>query len=104
MFALETKARKVIGELMRPVNQEMEFDRRVVAEFAVKVDGFIKRLEQIEYALGLQGCKPQIFEDIDNKISDMQAENTVSKKILQDEINMQNSKIDLLKTNFAEIF
>jgi hypothetical protein len=77
IFAIETKSRKAIGELIRPLNQEMERDRVTVAGFIIKSDEFIERLDKIEYILGLDSKKPQVFVDIENKI----AETTVKMEI-----------------------
>ena len=77
IFAIETKSRKAIGELIRPLNQEMERDRVTVAGFIIKSDEFIERLDKIEYILGLDSKKPQVFVDIENKI----AETTVKMEV-----------------------
>lgn len=58
IFTIETKSRKAIGELIRPLNQEMEKDRLTVAAFSVKCDEFVERLDKIEFILGLDSKKP----------------------------------------------
>jgi hypothetical protein len=46
----------------------MDQDRRKVAEFQIKVDKFIQRIDKLEYALGLKGVKPQVFKELEDKI------------------------------------
>ncbi len=49
----------------------MDQDRKIVAEFSVKIDNFIERILKLEYVLGLVGIKPQVFQDLENKIADI---------------------------------
>jgi len=43
-FQMETKSRKVINELMKPVNRDMEAEKLLLADFSVKLQGFMSRL------------------------------------------------------------
>jgi len=60
-FVLETKARKVIAELMAPIFEDMNEDRKLLLGLKIhqdRSDGRIKRLEQVN---GLEGEKPIVF-------------------------------------------
>lgn len=71
LFALETKSRKTISELIRPVIADMDIDRRKMAEVAVTMGGFIERVEKLEYMLKVSSKKPKVFMDIENKFADI---------------------------------
>lgn len=58
---METRARRTIGELIRPIITESDTDRRKVAEVSSKYDRIISRLNQLEYSLGLSDTKPKLF-------------------------------------------
>lgn len=58
IFMLETKARKTIGELIRPIHQHIEKDRLQVAAFMVRLEEFMQRLDKIEFTVGINGSKP----------------------------------------------
>lgn len=64
----------------------MDQDRKVVAEFSVKVDNFVERILKLEYVLGLVGVKPQVFQDLENKIADIKVQNCVTKNELKDDV------------------
>ena len=102
IFAIETKSRKAIGELIRPLNQEMERDRVTVAGFIIKSDEFIERLDKIEYILGLDSKKPQVFVDIENKIAETTVKMEVHKFELLEEIKATNERINSLKERFSD--
>ena len=78
MFALETRSRRTIGELIRPIIADLDIDRRKVAEINSKQDRINFRLGQLEYTLGLNDIKPQIFEDIENKVAEVRADLVIS--------------------------
>ena len=52
-FDLETKARRTIAELIKPIVEETERDRGKVAKMTVKHDNVMKRLTKIEYIMEL---------------------------------------------------
>ena len=58
LFALETRSRRVIGELMRPIIAEQSEDRRKVAGVTSNQERINKRLSQLEYTLGLSDTRP----------------------------------------------
>ena len=73
LFSLETRARRTIGELIKPIVQESDNDRRRVAEVISKQDRIGQRLAALEYSLGLTDTRPKLFQEIDNKIADIRA-------------------------------
>ena len=60
-FQMETKNRKIINELMKPINRDMESEKLLMADFSVKLESFVDRLHKIEHAVGLGGAKPWVF-------------------------------------------
>ena len=73
LFALETKSRKTIGQLVKPILTDMDTDRKKMAELAVKQERIAERLKKIEYTVGLSNEKPQVFVDIENDFADLKA-------------------------------
>ena len=78
LFALETRARRTIGELIRPIVIELDTDRRTVAEVISKQERINQRLGNLEYALGLNDSKPKVFEEIENTLAEIKAEMAVN--------------------------
>ena len=58
LFAIETKSRRTIGELIKPIMTDMEQDRRKTADAYVKMERILERLGRIEYSMGLNNQKP----------------------------------------------
>ena len=76
---METRARRTIGELIRPIVNELDSDRRRVAEVISKQDRINARLGNLEYALGLNDKKPKVFEDIENTLAEIKADIAVNR-------------------------
>ena len=73
LFALETRARRTIGELIKPLVSQQAADSRKVAEMESKHERLLARLHQVEFALGLNDSKPKVFQNIDDKFAEMRA-------------------------------
>ena len=76
---METRARRTIAELIRPIVSSQAEDRRRVEEMTSKQDRLNYRVGQLEYALGLNDSKPKVFEDIENELADLKSEVAVNK-------------------------
>ena len=76
---METRARRTIAELIRPIVTGQAEDRRRVEEMTSKQDRLNYRVGQLEYALGLNDSKPKVFEDIENELADLKSEVAVNK-------------------------
>ena len=74
LFALETRARRTISELIQPIMIDLEMDRRAVATVQAEQNRIYQRLAQLEYVMQMSENKPKAFEMIDNKLADMRAE------------------------------
>ena len=79
LFAMETRARRTIAELIRPMELESNADRKRVAEVSSQQVKMLGRLNNLEYALGLNDSKPKVFEDIENTLADLQSDIAVNK-------------------------
>lgn len=60
--------------MVRPLITERDEERRKVAEICSKQDRINQKLRQIEYTLGLDANKPQVFEEIENKVAEIKAD------------------------------
>lgn len=61
MFILETECRKMIQELMLPLIEDMDIDRRQAISIKLHMDRVDSRLLNLEQITGLEGEKPKIF-------------------------------------------
>jgi chromosome segregation ATPase len=52
--------------------------------------------------VGLNGAKPQVFVELENKIADNGIKMEVAKHVLMEEINRSNERIQQLKANFDD--
>ena len=96
LFALETRARRTIGELIRPIIQELDSDRRKVAEVSSKQDRVNQRLMSIEYILGLSETKPKIFEDLEDKIAN-------NKALIAENANETSYRLELMQQTMSAL-
>lgn len=71
LFGLETGARKTIAELFKPMMDDMERDRRNVVSTQVTMEQIIDRIVKLEYVCSMQGSKPKVFQDLDNRFIDL---------------------------------
>jgi hypothetical protein len=101
-FQMETKSRKVINELMKPINRDMEEEKLVLADFSVKLNNFIARLQKVEHVVGLEGAKPVVFVELENRIAENCVRIEVDKQQLMDEIAKTNRSIGKLQNNFDD--
>ena len=72
MFGLETASRKTIGELFRPLQDDMDKDRCKVAGVEILLKALDTRLERLEYITNMEGNKPQVFVDLDNRFIELE--------------------------------
>jgi hypothetical protein len=49
LYGLETSSRKTIAELFKPMMEDMDADRRIVAESSVRMDQIMDRIGRLEY-------------------------------------------------------
>ena len=92
-FALETKARKTISQLIKPLLNDRDVDRKKMVDIVFKQDRIAERLKKIEYSVGLCNEKPQIFVDIENEIADMKQGMVLNKTDLQYGIDLANQRM-----------
>ena len=71
---METRARRTIAELIKPIVHELEQDRRNVAQVCSNQDRINSRLNNIEFAMGLNDARPKVFEEIENKFADFKCD------------------------------
>ena len=69
IFSIETRSRRVIGELINPIMTEIDEDRQKVAQLGVDQTKIYKRIQELEYSVGLIDSKPKIFQDIDDSFA-----------------------------------
>lgn len=93
LFAMETRSRRTIGELIKPILADMDSDRRNIAMATVNLEKVFTRLERIEYSLKLSGTKPQIFVEIENTLADMVSSIALHKSESNYQTNLVNQKI-----------
>ena len=93
LFALETKSRKTIAQLVKPILSDMDTDRKKMAELQVKQDRIQERLRKIEYAVGLSNEKPQVFVDIENEFADLKVKIALDKTDNQYAVDLCNQKL-----------
>lgn len=55
--------------------------------FTVKLDDFVRRLNLLEYTLGINGQKPKVFVDIEDKITENNLRLEVAKQSLMNEVD-----------------
>ena len=60
-FELETKVRKLISEIMQPVLNDMDEDRRSVRSILAGEERIETRVKQLEYITGITETKPKVF-------------------------------------------
>ncbi len=60
-FEQESRTRRIIGELMRPLVEEAEIDRRNSARRDLKINNIDERLNLIEHLFGMGNVKPKVF-------------------------------------------
>lgn len=65
-FERESRNRKIIWDLVKPLLEDMDKDRRNNAMIDMKVCQMNERLLQMEYLCGVNETKPKAFQDIDN--------------------------------------
>ena len=92
LFTLETRARKTIAELIKPIQIEADTDRSKVAKMTVKHDNVLKRLTKIEFILNLNSQKPKVFEDIDNAIAAIKSDIAINKSEAEFQVDLSNTK------------
>ena len=103
LFALETKSRRTIAELMQPIVAEISEDRRKVASVTSTQDRIKERLSQLEYALGLSEKRPQIFEDFDDKIADNKMQMAQNHNDMEFRTDVCDQEIDRIKINLNKV-
>ena len=103
LFALETRSRRTIGELIRPIIADLDSDRRKVAEINSKQDRINFRLGQLEYTLGLNDSKPQIFEDIENKVAEVRSDLAISESESKFRFNICDQRIEALERDLKNM-
>lgn len=72
LFGLETQSRKIIGELFRPMQEDMDHDRRKVAGVEMSFKAILSRIGRLEYICNMEGNKPKVFMDLDNRFIDLE--------------------------------
>ena len=70
-FALETKARKTISQLIQPLVKDRDEDRKKMVVLTDEQDRLAKRLKKVEFYFELCGEKPEVFVQIENQIADI---------------------------------
>ena len=103
LFAIETKSRRTISELIKPIMTDMEQDRRKTAEAYLRLERVQERLFRVEYALGLNKEKPKVFMDIDNNIAQLKADMAVQNLKFEHEVEQINNKISLVDRDLSGI-
>ena len=73
-FENDSRNRRMVAELMRPVIEDADIDRRKVVTLDMKYQNFINRLERMEFLFGVGETKPKIFETIDDNFCKMRME------------------------------
>ena len=70
MFAIETRIRKVVRDLIEPTVDRSFEDREKVARLQKSVDSFTERIEYMENIVIHDGRKLSVCEEIYAKIAD----------------------------------
>ena len=73
-FEFETKMRKLIHELIEPTLRRAQEDREAVESIKRMTIDHGKRLEPIEIALYMSKSKHSLFEDMNMRIAEVEAE------------------------------
>ena len=70
-FQMMTKNRQLIAELIKPIYDDIQKDRRVFIENDFNMKEIIERVVKLEYLSGVSELKPKIFQEIDNALIDI---------------------------------
>ena len=68
LFAMETRARKTLHNLVLPIYDQISSERQVRAEMEVKYDKVLNRLVKLEMLLGASNKKPKMIEDVEEMV------------------------------------
>lgn len=60
-FEQESRNRKIIQELVRPLFEDMDKDRRNAARIDCRLKQMEERMRQVEFLSGVSEQKPQVF-------------------------------------------
>ena len=71
---METRARKTLHGLILPIIKQIEGERRVRATMEILHEKMMDRIGKLEGILGASNNKPQMIEDIENKIAENRAQ------------------------------
>jgi len=88
---------------MRPIIMGLDDDRRKVAEINSKQDRVTDRLQRLEFTLGLNDKKPQIFEDIENKVAEVKSDLAISVSESNYRVSMCDARIETLERDLNNL-
>lgn len=74
LFAMETRARQKLNDLIQPILEQVEGERKVRAEMELVYQGVLRRLINVEKLLGIIKEKPKMVEDLENGLNSLRTE------------------------------
>jgi hypothetical protein len=64
LFALETKTRKMVHDLLSPMIEKMNHERGRLSQFNERANYMDERISQLEHIHGIKEKRPKVFEEI----------------------------------------
>ncbi len=70
---METKARKTIHNLIRPFQEQVAKEREVRAEYELKNDKLLNRMQALEDTFQITNNKPKYIIDIETNLANLRS-------------------------------
>lgn len=65
-FNVESANRRIILELVKPLMDDMDKDRKNVITLDLQITSIVEKVKQLEYLCGVSEAKPKVFQDLDD--------------------------------------
>jgi len=104
MFAMETKQRKILHNLVLPIYNQIEGERKVRANMEVQYDRMALRIDTLEGLLGAQNHRPKLLEDVEDKLQAIQGKNAhevADLKLNVDQAQFQLASIQAVQSDYV---
>ena len=90
LFGMETRARLKLNDLVQPIIEQVEGERKVRAQMEVMYNRLMARLSGVEKILGSVQGKPKMIEDLENRMVELRSE--LFLKVAECELHVKECK------------
>ena len=103
LFAMETRARQTLHELVFPIYGQIDGERKVRAEMEVMYDKVLERLIKLEELLGASNKKPKMIEDVEAMVADVRKQEALDVAALKSALTKSENQQQEINQNMEEL-